>query len=150
MKLFTFKTISLSLLLFAVCSCSTASKVLNPFYETPPPEASYGQPNDSALTSDDKEDSARKALEAMAKYNRANPPQPNNPVLHPAIVRMMWVPEHLNRHGDLIPAHYYYIKLLPERWAVTDAFEIEGQLDKHGSGAASTIPYAVKSSKGFQ
>jgi hypothetical protein len=52
----------------------------------------------------------------------------------------MWVPDHLNSHGDLVPAHYYYLKVKKESWAVTDAFELEGQLNA-STGNASAIGY---------
>ncbi|HMO02716.1 MAG TPA: hypothetical protein PKD37_07100 [Oligoflexia bacterium] len=121
-------------------SCAKISPVLNPFAEEPAPEALYGERSDRALNSGQaKGDSARKALEAMATYRRAHLPEPVNPVIQPAVVRLMWVPDHLNKNGDLVPQHYYYLKVLNDRWAVTDAFELEGQLQS-GSGS-SNVPY---------
>jgi hypothetical protein len=55
--------------------------------------------------------------------------------MYPAVVRMMWIPDHLNSHGDLVPAHYYYLRVLRDRPAVTDAFELEAQLN---TGAVSS------------
>ena len=48
---------------------------------------------------------------------------------------MVWVPDHLSMHGDLIDAHYAYVKVKDEQPAVTDAFEILEQLgvDKRDS-----------------
>lgn len=123
------------------------SKVLNPFYETPGAIAMQGEANDSALNGDvDKDNSAREAMQAMASYQRALPPQPVNPVIQPAVVRIMWVPDHLNRNGDLVPAHYYYLKVLSDRWAVTDAFELEGQLNgpKGASAGPGNLPYVYE------
>lgn len=125
--------------------CSTASKVLNPFYESPPEEALLGEKNDHALNeSKGKGEKAREALEAMASYRRAQEPKPYNPVIQPAVVRLMWVPDRLNKNGDLVPAHYYYLKVLQDRWAVQDAFELQQQLNgpKGSAGDAGNIPYA--------
>jgi hypothetical protein len=121
--------------------CTTTSNVLNPFYETPSEVAYFGDKNDAALndSSGGKAGRARAALEAMASYQRAQSPQPNNPVIQPAVVRLMWIPDHLNSHGDLVPAHYYYLKVLKDRWAVTDAFELEAQLG--GGDAASGLGF---------
>lgn len=134
-----------SLVLAAAVSatgCASTGNLLNPFYETPPPEAYLGEKNDHALNEGGgKVDTARQALESMATYQRANAPQPTNPVIQPAVVRLMWVPDHLNKSGDLVPAHYYYLKVLKDRWAVTDAFELEGQLGPTKSSAS--LPYTV-------
>lgn len=86
---------------------------------------------------------ARQALEVMSTYQRASAPQPYYPVIKPAEVRLMWIPDHLNRFGDLIPAHYYYLNVLSDRPAVQDAFEIESQLNSTSrsiGGAVSGNP----------
>ena len=109
--------------------CTAIGDKLNPFQEEPSPIAYLGSRDDSALnTSKENEDSAREALEAMASYRRAQRPQPVDPAIQPAVVRLMWIPDHLNKSGDLVPAHYYYLKVLNDRWAVQDAFELESQL----------------------
>ncbi len=124
--------------------CSFASRVLNPFYEPPSELGMLGEANDNALNSSGlKEDNARKALEQMATYQEAHTPSPVKPVVQPSVVRLMWVPDHLNSHGDLVPAHYYYLKVLKDRWAVSDAFELEGQLNKSGK-IDSNIPYVTE------
>lgn len=123
--------------------CATTANVLNPFYESPTAEAMMGEKNDHALNEQEgKVDKARGALEAMTSYKRAQTPQPYDPVMQPAVVRLMWVPDHLNKHGDLVPAHYYYLKVLSDRWAVSDAFELESQLGRKGD--ASAIPFTTK------
>lgn len=138
MKIMNILSIGAALLL---SGCSSMSTVLNPFYEEPLPQAFLGEMNDKAISGgSNSEDSARKALEAMASYRRAQEPQPVNPVVQPAVVRLMWIPDHLNKNGDLVPAHYYYLKVLKDRWAVTDAFELEGQLSAGGS-STSNMPY---------
>ncbi|MBX7144677.1 MAG: hypothetical protein K1X79_09525 [Oligoflexia bacterium] len=123
--------------------CGSMGNVLNPFYDPPAPQALLGEMNDHALNGgSNNEDSARSALEAMASYRRAQEPQPVDPVMQPAVVRLMWIPDHLNRNGDLVPAHYYYLKVLNDRWAVTDAFELEGQLSpRGGAGSSSNVPF---------
>lgn len=78
-------------------------------------------------------ESARHALEVLGSYRRAQAPQPAYPVVQPAEVRLMWVPDHQNKHGDLVPAHFYYLRVLNDRFAVQDAFEVEDQY-KQGSG----------------
>ena len=50
----------------------------------------------------------------------------------------MWIPDHLNGHGDLVPAHYYFLRVLPERWAVTDAYEVE-QILSNGPGGINSV-----------
>lgn len=132
--------IYLAALVLLLTGCTSASQVLNPFYEPPSELALSGKADDSLLGGKEtKIDTARQALDYAATYQRALPPSPDKPVMQPAVVRQMWIPDHLNSHGDLVPAHYYYLKVLKERWAVSDAFELEGQL---GSKKASgNIPY---------
>ena len=125
-----------------LCGCSSISRVLNPFYEEPDPTALLGERNDHAISGNrEKTQTARQALEAMATYQRAHLPQPVDPVMQPAVVRLMWVPDHLNKSGDLVPSHYYYLKVLKDRWAVTDVFEMEQQLHADGRGSASNVPF---------
>lgn len=132
-----------SVLLMNLAGCAASSRVLNPFYEDPQPEAHLGENNDRALNeAGSKEETARKALEAMTQYRSSQAPQPVNPVMQPAVVRLMWVPDHLNRHGDLVPAHYYYLKVLGDRWAVQDAFELEQQLNG-GQNRSVGVPYST-------
>jgi hypothetical protein len=134
----------LSLVALSVAStgCGTVGNFFNPFYETPSPVAYLGDKNDGALNNEGagKAGNARAALEAMGTYQRANAPQPVNPVMQPAVVRLMWIPDHLNSHGDLVPAHYYYLKVKRDQWAVSDAFELEAQLGS-STGNASSIGY---------
>jgi hypothetical protein len=77
----------------------------------------------------------------MSHYQRAHDPQPVNPVINPAIVRLMWVPDHLSKHGDLVPAHYYYVKVKDDQWALSDAFDLENQLKGSNKGQSSNIPF---------
>jgi hypothetical protein len=101
-----------------------------------------GEKNDHALLEGGaKVEKARQALEHMASYRRAQLPQPVNPVIQPAVVRLMWIPDHVNKHGDLVPGHYYYLKVLKDRWAVTDAFELENQLGTTKDSA--TLPFTT-------
>lgn len=137
LRLFLISTVVVNL-----TGCYAASQILNPFYDPPPKEAYLGEKNDNALSEGKtKSDTARQALDAMASYKRAQEPQPNNPVIQPAVVRLMWVPDHLNKSGDLVPAHYYYLKVLSDRWAVQDAFELESQLGS--KGGSSGLPYVT-------
>ncbi len=76
---------------------------------------------------------ARHSLESLASYRRKQMPQPVYPVMQPAEVRLMWIPDHQTTDGNLVPAHYYYLKVFHDRWALEDAFEIEGQLHNRGS-----------------
>lgn len=124
--------------------CSSAGNILNPFYDPPAPEALLGEKTDRALYNESTGDnSARKALEAMASYRAAHLPEPTYPVLQPAVVRVMWIPDRLNKNGDLVPAHYYYLKVLRDRWAVQDAFELQEQLEgpKGRRGATANVPF---------
>lgn len=128
-----------------ISGCALSSRILNPFYTSPPPEATLGEKNDRALNEGGgKSENARAALENMSSYQRQHTPQPYNPVIQPAVVRLMWIPDHLNKNGDLVPAHYYYLRVLKDRWAVQDAFDLESQLNTNGSsGNASAIPFAL-------
>src|SRR6185295_14611789 len=90
-----------------ISGCALIGNNLNPFAEPASPEALLGDRNDNALSGgENKIDSARAALEHMASYQGALPAEPVNPVMKPAIVRLMWIPDHLNKNGDLVPAHY--------------------------------------------
>lgn len=132
--------ITMVVLLGGILGCNSIGNAINPYYEPPTAEALKGQPNDHALNSaEGKADTARAALTAMGEYRRAQLPQPVNPVVQPAVVRLMWVPDHLNSNGDLVPAHYYYLRVLDDRWAVTDAFELEQQLQ--GNQQKPSIPF---------
>jgi len=138
------------LMIFGLCSCTTVGNMMNPIYESPSKIALQGDASDAAINDTGlKEDTARKALEQMASYQRANAPSPDRPVMQPAVVRLMWVPDHVNSHGDLVPAHYYYLKVLKERWAVSDAFELEKQLS-NGQGATSSIPFVSSEDSSFR
>lgn len=143
MKNILFKTILMTVI-FGLFSCSSLSNAINPFYEKPSKVAVRGEANDHALNnSASGGQTARKALEAMSSYRRSQHPKPNHPVIQPAVVRLTWIPDHLNSYGDLVPAHYYYLRVLRDRFAVQDAFELEGQLgSKKASGA---IPYVYGS-----
>jgi len=131
----------------SACSAQKAADFANPFIDSSKPE--LGSRDSSAILDGSggrDADHARHALEVMGTYRRAQTPQPGYPVVQPAEVRLMWVPDHLNRHGDLIPSHYYYLKVLEDRWAVQDAFDLERQLNKStpSSGAGSATPWIYK------
>jgi len=146
MNINSLQKILLGLAALALAGCNSMSQVLNPFYETPGPIAMLGEANDSALRGEqDKDNTARQSLQAMASYQRAHAPQPVHPVVQPAVVRLMWVPDHLNSHGDLVPAHYYYLKVLKDRFAVSDAFELEGQLQGPNGSDTGNMPYVYDS-----
>lgn len=126
---------------------ATADRFLNPLQAEPQPEAYLGQPNSDSLNgSKDKGQAAREALEGMGAYKEQFPPSPNKPVLRPAIVRLMWIPDHLNKTGDLVPAHYYYLKVKNDEWAVEDAFDIyDGLQGSEGNklNNPSNIPFVT-------
>lgn len=129
---------------FGLSACG-AGNYLNPFYQEPSNIAMGGSSNDHELDGSGKEGSARQAFEQMASYQRERAPQPYNPVVQPAVVRLMWVPDHLNSKGDLVPSHYYYVKVLSDRWAVKDAFELESQLG--ATTSSSSLPYVYGGNK---
>ncbi len=137
------KFVVIPLLAFVCTGCGSMGQILNPFYDTPSEVAYFGEKNDRALNDSGggKGARAREALEAFNTYQAALPPQPNNPVIMPAVVRLMWIPDHLNSHGDLVPAHYYYLKVKKDEWAVTDAFELESQLSGSAGGSGSSLGY---------
>lgn len=142
-----FKIICLVGVLMISSGCNSTANLMNPFYEPPVPNALLGERTDRILNSNGgREDSARAALEKASSYRRAHDPQPVNPVVQPAVIRLMWIPDHLNKSGDLVPAHYYYVKVLSDRWAVTDAFELESQLGQ-GAGDVSNVPYVREGSR---
>ena len=138
------KKVLLVSVIAVLSGCNTVSKAINPFYESPPPEAYLGSKNDHALNGEkQKEEKARDALTEMGSFRPAHEPAPYNPVLQPAVVRLMWVPDRLNRNGDLIPAHYYYLKVLQDRWALQDAFEINHQLQGK-TPKTSNVPFTYQ------
>lgn len=135
----------ISSLLLAASGCSLAGPVadeFNPFGEGSSSAPELGVRNNSSLaggaggTSKEAE-SARHALEVVGSYRRAQDPQPIYPVVRPAEVRLMWIPDHQNRHGDLVPAHYYYLRVMNDGWELQDAFEVENQLKENAGGGAS-------------
>lgn len=137
------RSVLIAALALGLTACTTVGNAMNPFYETPSDVALKGQPNDHALQEGrQKETVAREALQQMSSYERAHAPSPYKPVVRPAVVRLMWVPDHLNRNGDMVPAHYYYLRVLRDRWAVQDLFELEQQLGDGTSG--STVPFDVR------
>lgn len=130
-------------LVLSICSgCSSeAFNVLNPYDVTP--ETELGERTNKALLGDsgnrNEIDEARRAAEVMGAYRRAQAPQPIYPVRQPGEVRLMWIPDHLNQFGDLVPAHYYFLKVLDERWAVQDGAELQEQLKQAGASGGGTI-----------
>ena len=106
---------------------------LNPFGEGAAANNQPGNRDNSAITNasggaNSEVERARHQLEVMGAYRRALPPEPVYPVVRPAEVRLMWIPDHLNRTGDLVPAHYYYLKVTNDRWEVQDAFDLDSQM----------------------
>ena len=130
------------------CFYSKTADRLSPFRDPGPPDENVGDTSNKTLLeetggasnggSGSQATNARAALEVMASYRQAQDPQPTYPVLQPAEVRLMCVPDHTNKTGDLIPAHYYYLKVLDDRWAVQDAFDLETQLNRSTSGAGAS------------
>ena len=137
---------------------------LNPYADAA--SAELGEHSTSAISGNGGGKSAelaRHAVEVLGTYRRAQAPQPTYPVIQPAEVRLMWIPDHLNRHGDLVPAHYYYLRVLNDRWAVQDAFEVERQLGEGdgkidygstgggggggGGGGSGATPWVYKETK---
>ena len=134
-------------LVAALSGCATMGNIFNPFYDPPSPGALQGERNDNALYeggggSGGAQEGPRKALDALGTYQRAQLASPVKPVVNPAVIRLMWIPDRLNKNGDLVPAHYYYLRVKDEIFNTQDAFEIEAQLGKSGGGtASSSMPY---------
>ena len=127
-----------SLALFGCGVAGPAADQLNPFSADANKEG-FGQRNTNAILGGGSggggaAERARHALEAAGSYRRAHAPQPVYPVIRPAEVRLMWIPDHQTLDGNLVPAHYYYLKVLHDDWELQDAFEIEGQLNNTGAG----------------
>ena len=143
------KVISVLLALTLVSSTACSGKAfnaINPFSESGPQR---GERSNKAILNggnNSQESQARNALEVMNTYRRAQAPQPYMPVIQPTEVRLMWVPDHLNKAGDLVPAHYYYLKVLNGRWNVQDSFDLEQQLEGPNSRSSRT-PFVVKGSR---
>ncbi len=134
------KITSLLVLGLWITSCGKVSESLNVYSDSV--ENELGERSTAAISSGgngDKAAQARHALEVMGSYQRALAPQPYFPVVNPAEIRLMWIPDHLNKFGDLVPAHFYYLRVLPEGFAVQDAFEIEKRLDVNTSSAGGTV-----------
>jgi hypothetical protein len=143
-KPFTLLLLTVTLFGSTGCFYSKTADMFSPFRDPGPPDEHLGDTSNKTILEEtggsstggngSQASNARAALEVMATYRQAQDPQPTYPVLQPAEVRLMWVPDHTNKVGDLVPAHYYYLKLLEERWAVQDAFDLESQLNKSTSG----------------
>jgi hypothetical protein len=137
-------------MLFGSVGCATkAADMFNPFGEEP--EIELGERSNKAILEGGDQaslaEAARRALEVSGNYRGALAPEPVYPTIQPAEVRLMWVPDHLTRNGDLVPAHYYYLKVMPDRWAVQDAFELEEQLNQGSTGAGSATPWIYDTGK---
>lgn len=135
-------------LAFAACACTStnATQVLNPFYEPPSEVAYLGNPNDSALHEGGNKEEEMRANVKLGQYQRTHTPKPYNPVVNPSVIRLMWVPDHVNRTGDLVPAHYYYLKVKKDQWALKDAWDQQDQVDNTGTrGGASNVPFVYQS-----
>ena len=129
------------------CFYSKTFDGLSPFQDPGPPAEHVGDASNKTLLQEvgggsdvggGQATNARAALQVMGSYRGAQPQQPTYPVLQPAEIRLMWVPDHLNKHGDLIPAHYYYLKVLDDRPAVQDAFDLEQQLNASTTGRGAS------------
>ena len=147
LKVFCNRYLVLGLIAMTTACSGNTPDMLNPYSETPP--ETLGERNNNAILdggsgSASAADEARRALEVAASYQRSHAPQPYKPVVLPREVRLMWVPDHLNKAGDLVPAHYYYLRVLNDRWAVTDAFDIEEQLNQGSNGSATPWVYKGK------
>ena len=144
--------------LFALNGCmySKTWDSLSPFQDPGPPSEHWGDSTNKTLMEEVGNGSdvgggqaatARAALQVMGSYRAAQPAQPTYPVVQPAEVRLMWVPDHLNKNGDLVPAHYYYLKVLDDRWAVQDAFDFESQLNATTKGEGGATPWVYGDTK---
>jgi len=133
-------------LLLSACGVGKAADILNPYSTNE--TASLGVASNKPLLAQgdgsQSAEKARTALNVMGEYRRAQAPQPAYPVVQPAEVRLMWIPDHLNKYGDLVPQHFYYLKVLDDRWAVQDAFDIERQLGEGDEGAGGATPWVYK------
>ena len=132
----------LGLMPFAT-GCATAGAAadqLNPYAEGN--TVQLGQADNSALLASGggkNAAQARHALEVLGTRDMRQAPKPYYPVVRPREVRLMWIPDRINRHGDLVPAHYYYLRVMDDRWEHNDAFEVDRQLRANpgrGGGAA--------------
>ena len=133
----------LAAIVFTACAsgCAGLAESVNPFGTEGGGE--LGSRDTSALGgggSGKQAEQARHALEVVGTYQRALPPQPYYPVVRPAEVRLMWIPDHLNRLGDLVPAHYYYLRVTRDVFEVQDAFETERELTSRSGPYAGTGP----------
>lgn len=130
------------------CFYSKTADRLSPFRDPGPPDENIGDTSNKTILEEtggasnsgngSQASNARAALEVLASYKAAQDPQPYYPVMKPAEVRLMWVPDHTNKSGDLIPAHYYYLKIIDGGWAVQDAFDIEDQLNRSTQGKGAS------------
>ena len=123
-----------------------AADAINPFAE---PGPDLGERSNNALLDEGSgggksAENARHALKVVGQYRSAQLPEPAYPVIRPAEVRLMWIPDHLSKTGDLVPAHYYYLKVLHDRWEVQDAFDNEKQLNQGSSGVGTATPWIYK------
>ena len=144
------RTVALLLTALFLSACSSSiSDAVNPSPDTGVEE--LGERTNRAIlgSSGNAEDEAvaRQQLTNIGTSRQADYPSPNRPVIIPPEVRLMWIPDRINRHGDLEPAHYYYLRVLPSRWNVEDAFDNQGQLDpydKSNRAGGSSTPWVIQ------
>jgi hypothetical protein len=146
----------IALFSFNGCMYSKTWDALSPFQDPGPPSEHWGDSSNKTLLEEvgggtdaggGQAANARAALQVMGNYRAAQPAQPTYPVVQPAEVRLMWIPDHLNKNGDLVPAHYYYLKVLDDRWAVQDAFDFESQLNATTKGEGGATPWVYGDTK---
>ena len=130
---------SLTTTLLLIGCASEGASLLHPYADTGMEE--LGERSTRALTQGsgtaDEDKIARQMLSGVGTSRKALPPSPNRPVVLPAEIRLMWIPDHLNKYGDLVPAHYYYLRVMDERFNLEDAFSTEGQLDPYNNSRGS-------------
>lgn len=75
-----------------------------------------------------KHSSARRVYDIFKAKLRQESPSPSTPVVYPAELRLMWVPDHLDELMDYVPDHYYYLKVTNDVWLTNDPYYLEKQL----------------------
>jgi hypothetical protein len=54
----------------------------------------------------------------QAKPLAVGPEAPYTPVMQPPQIQRVWVPDQLNRHGDLVSGHWVYLLLERGQWSL--------------------------------
>ena len=107
-------------------------------------ELSLGQRNNHALIGNSGVSllSREERRQILHRKLAGNTAQPYHPVVYPAQLRLLWIPDRLN-DKDYIPDNYYYLRITNDIFATEDLRDLETQLFEE-TDSKSNVPWIVK------